>query len=364
MNYSRIILSLTAIITLFGVLILAGCDSEESGMGTTGAYPEGILYAVNQTSATVYRYDVETMTRIDSISSVISAPHWIEFSPDGQNYYLNGRFVPSQIGKFRASDNSFIDTVSVSGPLVPTAMVITADNSTGYICDFTTVISPGRIHKYNLNTMTFIDSSISNGAASHDLKISSDRKLIVACSRYTDDVTLVYLPDDTVDIIPLDSTNIRPNPPVHEPYGVCIDHNDSLAYIACLGSGQVRVVDLIARKVIDSMIIPFVVDPNHTTASGPTLMAISPDNSKLFVTTQFGDVVVVVDLLTQVKIQIPLSTPRPFGVKMNASGTKVFVACVNETNQPGRIYVIDGNTLLKIDSVDVGLNSFALAWQP
>ena len=364
MKLSKNIFALAVSFVVSGILIFVGCNSSSNGTGTVEPYAAGVLYVANQTSATVYRFDVETMTRIDSISSVIVAPHWIEFSPDGQNYYLNGRLVPAQMAKFRVSDNSFVDSVSVSGNLIPTAMVITADNSTGYICDFGATTPPGRIHKYNLNTMSFIDDSIRTGALSHDLKISSDRSLTVACSRGTDDVTLVYLPDDTVFIFPLDSTDIRPSPPVHEPYGVVIDHNDSLAYIACLKSGQVRVVDLINRKNIDSMIIPYTPDPNHLTTSGPTLMAISPDNSKLFVTTQFGNVVVVVDLNPKSMTQIPLSTPRPFGIKMNADGSKVFVACVNESNMPGSIYVIDGNTLMKIDSVVVGLNSFSLAWQP
>jgi DNA-binding beta-propeller fold protein YncE len=361
MKISKFLLAFSGAIITTGSLIFSGCDSNSTGTGTTNPYPEGILYVANQTSATVYRFDVETMTRIDSISSVIEAPHWIEFAPDGHNYYLNGRFTPAQIGKFRTADNSFVDSVTVSGQLIPTAMVIASDNSSGYICDFTTTLSPGRIHKYNLNSMTFVDSSISNGAASHDLKISSDRTLIVACSRFSDDVTLVYLPEDTVFIIPLDSTNIRPDPPVYEPYGVIIDSNDSLAYIACLGAGQVKIVDLINRVTIDSLLIPLV---SHGAPTGPTLMAIAPDNGKLLVTTQYGNTVVTVELNSKVVTQIPVSAPRPFGIKRNADGSKYFVACVNDLNQPGRIYVIDGNTLLKIDSVDVGLNSFSLAWQP
>ena len=348
---------------LLSFVFISSCDRKGTDHGT---HTFGHLYVLNQTSQTIYVYNDSTLARVDSFGAAIPQPHWLEYAPNGQFYYVVSRFAPGHIAKFDAVTNALIDTITMNGNVFPTSLAITSVGLYGYLCDFTINFTPGHIHKYNLNTMTFVDSSFGNGAAAHDLMFTSDGSKLVACSRNTDDVTIVYFPGDSVRIFPLDTNNIRPNPPVYGPYGVHIDHNDSLAYITCLYGGQVRVFDLYARKVVDSIIIPVTPNPANDpsgTATGPTLSAISHDDSKIFVTTQWGNSLVVASTSTgTILADIPFSTPRPFGVKTNHDGSRVFVACANITGQPGRVYVIDGINLVKLDSVDVGLNSFGLFW--
>jgi DNA-binding beta-propeller fold protein YncE len=114
--------------------------------------------------------------------------------------------------------------------------------------------------------------------------------------------------------------------------------------------------------VVDSIIIQS--SPNCGPAPvGAALSAIAHDDSKIFVTTQFGNSLVVASTSTkQILETIPFSTPRSFGVKMNHDGSRVYVACANLQDQPGRVYVIDGFDFTKVDSVDVGLNSYGLNW--
>ena len=344
---------------LLSFVFISSCDRKGTDHNTHGY---GHLYVLNQSSGTIYVYDDTSLNRVDSFGSAIPNPHWLEYDPNGQFYYVVSRIQPGHIAKFDALTNALMDSTTMDGNVFPTSLAITSDGQYGYLCDFG--LNLGHIHKYNLSTMDFVDSSFSNGAASHDLMFTSDYSKLVACSRNTDDVTIVYFPGDTVNIFPLDTDNVRPNPPVYAPYGVHIDHNDSLAYITCLFGGQVKVFDLYTRQVVDSIIIPYIGGGSGCTGvAGPSLSAISHDDSKIFVTTQCGNSLVVARTSDgQILADIPFSAPLSFGVKMNHDGSRVYVACANLPGQPGRVYVIDGNSLEKLDSVDVGLNSFGLFW--
>ena len=357
---NKILIKAMAGLCLSLFIFISSCDKNSTGADNMHA--RGHLYVLNQTDGTIYIYDDSTLTRTDSFSAAIPSPHWLEYAPNGQYYYVVSRFSPGHIAKFNALSNALIDTITMSGNVFPTSLAITPNSTFGYLCDFTPSSTPGHIHKYNLNTMTFVDSTFGNGAASHDLMFNSNGSMLVACSRNTDDVTLVYFPGDSVVIIPLDTNNVRPTTPVYGPYGVHIAHNDSLAYITCLFGGQVRIVDLKARKVVDS--IPMPVTPVCGYApSGPTLSVLTHDDKKIFVTTQCGNSLIVASTQTKsILTTIDFSIDRPFGVKINHAGTKVFVACANVQDQPGEIYVIDAVNLVKLDSLGVGLNSFGLFW--
>lgn len=341
----------------------SGCDSNGTG-DDYNTHTHGHLYVLNQTSRTIFVYNDSDLTiREDSFGAAIPEPHWLEYDPNGLYYYVVARYAPGHIAKFNALTNALMDTITLDGNVFPTSLAITANGMFGYLCDFTISNTPGHIHKYNLQTMTFVDSVLGNGAASHDLMFTSDYSKLVACSRNTDDVTIVYFPGDSVAIFPLDTNNIRPVPAVYGPYGVHIDHKDSLAYITCLFAEQVKVFDLYARKVVDSIMIPIVPAGGCASPAGPTLSAISHDDSKIYVTTQCGNSLVVARTSDgAILADIPFSIQRPFGVKLNHDGSRVYVACANVQDQPGRVYVIDGVKLVKLDSVDVGLNSYGLYW--
>lgn len=357
-------LLLIVLSSLLVTIVVAGCDDDDPPNGVPiNNNPAGRLYVLNQTDGTVYIYDTKTLTRTDSIDAIVANPHYIEFSPDGQFYYLTTLESPGRIAKFSSVSNTLVDSVTMTGSPIPSAIAITSDNMFGYLCDFTAGTQLGNVHKYNLNTMSFVSSSIQAGATSHDLKITSDGSVIVVCNQKTDDVTLVYPGADTVFFVPIDPDSTRPpGQAAYGPFGIAIDHRDSLAFVACIIANQIRVLDLTTRTIVDSVDIPVV--PTASPA-GPTLMAVSPDNRVVYVTTQWGNSVVAVDMITkQVLADIPLSVGRSFGITMSDDGSRIYVAATNLQNQTGRIYVLDGATNTMIDSLDVGTNSFGIYWRP
>ena len=333
-----------------------GCDNPP--VLTEPDEPKGRLYVLNQSDATLYIYDTHTLKRIDSLDTRVKLPHYIEFAPDEQNYYITTlEPLGGHIAKFDALTNLFVDSVSVSPAVVPSAMAITADSRYGYVCNFSSPSQRTFIHKYDLSTMQYV-TALQAGIMTHDIKITSDGSVVVACNMNSDDVTLVYAGPDTVTFVPLDTMNMSGH--AYMPYGVIIDHKDSLAYIACMEKMQVKVLDIAARQFVDSVDIPISV---MAPLAGPTLMAISPDDNVVYVTTQVGNSVVAFSTLTDsILADIKFDVPNPFGITISDDGARIYVACVGTPATNGRIYVIDGNSLSIVGHIDVGKQSFGLVW--
>jgi YVTN family beta-propeller protein len=170
-------------------------------------------------------------------------------------------------------------------------------------------------------------------------------------------------------IIPLtlDSAEQIFNPVSHTygPYGLLFDWTDTKLFVACSkGADQIRIVDFINMEIMDSILIP-VTDTGIAARNGPTFMTLAPDNDHLFVTNYYDNTVAVVELSTRQVVEwIHFATPLPFGIDINAAGTKVFVTCTNVRPNNGRVYVIDAQTFQKIDSVEVGSEPYGVTYKP
>lgn len=355
---------ISLILILCGAVALAGiygCTSSTSSGGVTLG-PDGRLYVLNQGANTMYVYNTATLELVDSIETVVNKPHYIEFSPDGAYFYIVTLETTGKVGKYDAQTLELVDSVTAPPHVQPTAISITPDSKYGYICNFSSAIDPTFIHKYDLTTLTRIDS-MQAGITTHDVKITSDGSTVVACNRFSDNVTLVHTDGDTVSFVNIDPDNVYPpGTAAYGPFGIAIDHRDSLAFVACMDAQQIRVVDIDAQTVVDSIDVP--VTPGGL-IYGPTLMAVHPNNTVVFVTTRGGNSVVAVDFATrQVVADIPLSTRFPFGITMSDDGSRVYAACVGEPFGTGMVYVIDGDSYTKVDSITVGAESFGLIWRP
>lgn len=342
-------------------VLLSGCSDNGTGPGASG--PAGRLYVLNQGDNTMYVFDTGTMDRLDSVATRVNRPHYIEFSPDRSTFYITTLETTGHLARFATAGHAFSDSAAMPPAVQPTAIAVSADGAYGYVCNFSSPSQATRIHKYDLSTLQRVDS-MQAGALTHDIKITQNGEVVLACNRNTDDLTFVYPPDDTVTFVPMSPAGSSiPGQHVYGPFGIVIDHRDSLAFVACQKALQVRVVDIAARMVIDSLDIP--VDTAGKLIAGPTLMAVSPDDDVLFTTTREGNSVVVSRISTHSTLaDIRFATPNPFGITMSSDGSRVYVACIGTPTGPGRIYVIDGNAHVKLDSVDVGKESFGLVWQP
>lgn len=343
-------------------LLVGGCSSDDSETRDLG--PAGTLYVINQRDATLYTYDTRNLRRTDSVGTVIDKPHYLEFSPSGERFYLTTLETTGHIGAYDPLTNLLLDSIRVPPSVQPTAIAITKDGRYGYVCNFSLPGERTHIHKFDLATMEFL-TSVQAGSVTHDVKITSDGSKIVACNMNSDDLTIVYPDADTVAFVNIDADSSYgvSMDPKYGPHGIVIDHADSLAYIACMMKHQVRVLDLAQMRVVDSIAIPIHHSQGHLV--GPTLLVLSPDDHVGYVTTSGGNSMVAFDTRTKaILADITFETPYSFGITISNDGSRVYVACVGQPLDHGRIYIIDTDSLEKTDSLDVGRESFGVAWRP
>ncbi len=358
----------TRLFALAAFVVVAGCTEDPTSSGTPTAGPPGRLYVANQTDSTVYVYNTETLERVDSFPAGIVQPHFIRFSDDLSFFYLLSRDgPPGRIAKFDATTNEMLASAPLPG-VFPTSMAITPDGTFGYVCDFSAAGVETRVYKVNLQSLTIVDS-ISAGASTHDADITSDGSLVVA-TNMSDIITMIYTDADTVHQVSIDPDSIYAvTRQKYMPYGLTIDHKDSLAYIACLDHhevlAQVRVLDLALRQIVDSFYLPIDHIVHYGDPSGPTLVELSPDDAYLYITTQFDNTIQVLRLATRTVQEIPVEVGRTFGVSCTDDGSRVYITAAGVVpTQQGRVYILDGTTHDLIDSLDVGKNPFGLRWRP
>lgn len=372
---------------IYSLLILmlgiTGCDDDDNGINGTplSNHPEGRLYITNQADQTVYVYDTETLTLIDSFTTNVVEPHFVNFSHDYQYYYVLGRQVGGMISKYRTNDDSLIATITAPGAVFPTSFVISNNNDTMYVTDFTNDF--GHIHRYNVSGTNFqwLDSTLQTGKQTHDIRISSDGQLIVSAGYSSDDITVINT--TTGNLLPIsliDGDNIfNPTSNRYGGYGVLIDQTKSMAIVSCRKSvtldtvnvsplqvdtipqDQIRLVDLNNSTILDSILLV----GSNTNDTEPIYMALAPDNNILFVANNRDNSMSVVRLSTRDVIEtIDFSVPKAFGITISDDGSRVYVGCTNTRPSSGMIYVIDGETYEKIDSIQVGSEPFGLQYIP
>lgn len=357
-------MALAALLVCLAVVFNA-CD-ETTVQPPESLGPPGRLYVANQTDSTIYVYDTETLARVDSFPAEINQPHFIKFSPDLTKFYVVSRDFNGRLARYNAASNSLEDVAALPG-LFPTSIAITPDGLFGYVCDFSAVGVETRVYKVNLQTLAIIDS-ISAGASTHDVDITSDGAIVVA-TNMSDIITMIYTDADTMYPVSIDpDSTYAITRQKYMPYGLTIDHKDSLAYIACLDHhevlAQVRVLDLALRQIVDSIYLPIDHIVHYGDPSGPTLVELSPDDAFLYVTTQWDNTIQIIRLATRTIVEIPVEVGRTFGVTATDDGSRVYVTAAGATNATGRVYILDGETHDLIDSLDVGRNPFGIRWRP
>ena len=348
---------------------LVACTDDDNPAGTiiSGG---GKLYVLNQADQTIHILNASTLALLDSFPTPVFEPHYVQFSHDGAHYYVVGRDPGGLLAKYRTSDDSLVDTVRVIGSVFPTALVLSANDDTAYVCDFTN--AAGRIHRYDVSgtNFVFLDSNLQSGYQGHDIDIAADGSRLVAAGFNSDELTFVDVAGGTgvTPYLLIDgSSAFGSAPATYGPYGVNFNRSGTKAVAACRkGVDQIRIMDIANPTLIDSIVLPITGETPATEAAiGPTLMVQKPNSDVFFVSGYVDNRLYVVDIGTLTVLDtIRFATSRPFTVAINSAGTRVYVSTTNTRPAAGRIYVLDANTYQKIDSVLVGSEPFGCAWRP
>lgn len=223
--------------------------------------------------------------------------------------------------------------------------VYAAENSSVQVFNkaYITSFSNGTVDVVNLLDLTVEKAKIKVGRTPNSAAINPDKTQVFVTNRLDNTVSVI---DPTTDSV---SKTLAVG---KDPNGVAFNRDGSKAYVANKFDGTLSVINTRTLEVV-----------NVITAPGePIAMVIIGD--MLYVTRHKAGMVSVVDMLSDSVIsEIPVGQ-RPFGLSVNAAGTKIYVANMGPEQQPGSVSIIDTATGVKEADVTLGKETSATEVSP
>lgn len=133
------------------------------------------------------------------------------------------------------------------------------------------------------------------------------------------------------------------------PDGIVITPDGAFAYITNFVPGSdasIAKIDLTSRSIVQML---------PARSGYPQNVFLSPDGEQLYVTYPFGNLVQIIDTLTNSETTA-LSVPSPRGIGFNSKGTKAYIASASSTDgASGTVEVLNTNTFQVETMYKVGL---------
>jgi YVTN family beta-propeller protein len=340
-------------------------DNGEIALGDP-ARPRLLVTAQSEDKVTVIDLATERIARYIDVGSSSqikpASPHNILYSPDHNFFYVN-MIAGGTVEKYDA--HTFAKLGSTGVGLAPAQIAVTHDGASLYVSNFD--LSPAQqrfIVKINAATMTVTDTIFEVGRAPHGVVLSRDEKFLYTTNALGDDISIINLATGEVDRrIP-----ISPGDPLapggvarFEPYQGELTADGRYFWVTCRQKGEVRVIDLVDGRVIDSI----------TVGARPLIPKMTPDGAQLWVPNQGDNTLSVIDIAShKVIATIRDLKNQPHGVIFSADGSRAFVSCENQVGdgtqhhptegssaRPGMLYTIDRTTRAVTRETEIG--SFA-----
>lgn len=237
------------------------------------AHAREILYVTNSGGADVTLVDVATNKVIGTIATG-PTPHGIAVSPDGSRIYVS-----------RETDNDLIAIDTATSKIVWEAPVGGRPNEIAVSADGHYVYVPVRSADYEAVVDTKLKKkilSIPVGKTPHNSYRAPNGKWIYATSMGEQKVSIIDVATQKV---------IASIPLGGEPRPAAITNDNKRMYVALTGLHGYVVVDIDQRKVIQKVELP-PADIAETSVYGYTPthgLALTPDNSQLWITNVFAN---------------------------------------------------------------------------
>lgn len=291
------------------------------------------------------------------------SPHNIVLSPDGRYFYVN-LIVAGFVEKYDAHTFAKLGTVRVGAS--PAQVAVTHDGSTLYVSNFDLTLNQRYIVRVDAATMAVTDTIFDVGAAPHGVTLSPDETHVYTTNALGDEVAEI----DTKTLEVTRRIPIVPDAPLgsgakakFEPYQSEITPDGRFLWLTCRAGGEVRVVDLTAGRVVDSI----------TVGATPLILKTTPNGKELWVPNRSANTVSVIDMTSRAVVAtITGIETQPHAVAFTADGRTAFVSCENTTgNQhhptsgasrvPGKVYVVDVVTRTVRRTIEVGAFAAGIA---
>lgn len=280
----------------------------------------------------------------------VEGVHALAVSPDGLHYYLaiaHG-WPNGSVWKLTTAKDSLAGRANVG--LFPATMAITPDGTWLFVANYNLHGDPAldTVSAVHTPTMTEV-ARIPVCTKPHGMVASHDGKWVYAsCTR--DNVVRKI---DVASLSVVDSTNMLTAEDLAEgrtcyPAGLALSQDDSKLYVACHRHSEIRVVSTRALGSITNTI---------PTGDGPYLIRVDPDGRRLWVPNRNDGTFTVIDLVDERPVatrQASASHPHTFA--FGPDGT-AYLSMESRGVVPGAIDVIDPETLEIRRSIEVGLQA-------
>lgn len=324
---------------------LAGPVGAAAQVVLVGLESEDAVAVVDPVAGTVLRKIPVGISGED-----VEGVHALTVSPDGRYYYLaiaHG-WPNGSVWKLTSAKDSLAGRANVG--LFPATMAITPDGTWLFVANYNLHGDPGldTVSAVHTPTMTEV-ARIPVCTKPHGMVASHDGKWIYAsCTR--DNVVRKI---DVASLSVVDSTNMlteqdRAEGSTCYPAGLALSADDSKLYVACHRHAEIRVVSTAPLGMITNTI---------QTGDGPYLIRLDPGGRRLWVPNRNDGSFTVIDLADERPLatrQASASHPHTFA--FGPDGT-VYLSTESHGVVPGAIDVIDPETLEIRRSIEVGLQA-------
>ena len=319
--------------------------------------------AESDDTVSVLKFDGETIEETDRITVGImptenEGPHGITIDPSGKYWYLtlaHGSPYGSLV-KYSTQNNEPLSKVELG--LFPATMEISPKTGLIYAVNF-------NLHGLmRTSTVSVVDpeymveiTKIKTGIMPHGSRISVDGKSHYSVAMMSGELFEIDALELSVNrILSLDNNSKYRNAMHHskiKPTWVSPHPNGKTLYIAGNGSNQIFVVDLESFSITDTL----------STGEGPYNLAISPNGKFLLATLKSEGAVSIWSLKNNKFLKkIKNTTSVSHGVVVSPYNKYAFISLEGVGGEPGKVDVINLETLSLQGSVNVGKQAGGIAF--
>jgi YVTN family beta-propeller protein len=313
---------------------------------TSNAAAPVAAYVSNSGDNTVSVIDTATNTVTKTVK-VGSSPSDVAESPDGSRVYVANQ-LDDTVSVIDTATNTVTDTVKV-GP-TPSGVAVSRDGSTVYV----TNSGWYRLNSYGHN-VSVIDTATNTVTATIQVGTTPDG---VADSPDDSKVYVTNYNDGTVSVIDTATNTVTKTVKVgYQPSSVTASRDGSTVYVTNSGwsnfdsqngqNGNVSVINT-ATNIVTATI---------QVGQRPIGVAVSTDDSKVYVTNSNDNTVSVIDTATNTVAKTVKVGSSPSDVAESLDGSRVYVTNYND----GTVSVIDTATNTVTKTVKVGYQPSSVA---
>lgn len=253
---------------------------------------------------------------------LLDSPHYVTLSPDNRFFYVS-LIQEGYIEKYDVNvDYPFEKTDRIQAGLNPAHIVISQDGNSGYVTNFDASGTEKMVRKFSTSPMQIIDTiSDVKMKAPHGMALTNNGQYLFVTAQLGEYIFKIRLSDSEIE----NSQPLDPSvPPTgngtgnFKPYQVILSPDNTLIYVSCVASNQVR--------VYNSSDLSFVTE--IAVGTNPLLMKFTNDGSYLYVCNRNNNSVTVINGSNQtVQTTITGVGIQPHGVDFTADNQYAIIAC-------------------------------------